>query len=107
MDHFIGRNKEIEDLHRFLATPQCVTIVGPGGIGKTSLAMKTAQTLSNLYEDGMYVLELSSLQDAALFTHFLYSQLEIKKDPISQNYNQSSSLSGIRNYCSFLIIVNT
>ncbi|KAB3537931.1 helix-turn-helix domain-containing protein [Bacillus safensis] len=79
MDHFIGRNKEIEDLHRFLATPQCVTIVGPGGIGKTSLAMKTAQTLSNLYEDGMYVLELSSLQDAALFTHFLYSQLEIKE----------------------------
>ena len=45
---FVGRQRELADIIRRLTDPSCqlLTLVGPGGIGKTSLALQVAQTLA-------------------------------------------------------------
>jgi predicted ATPase/DNA-binding SARP family transcriptional activator len=51
---FVGRKHEIADLIRSLSDPNCrlLTLVGPGGIGKTRLAVEVAQAMIDSKEDG-------------------------------------------------------
>jgi predicted ATPase len=53
---FIGRRQEVEDLSQFLRDPQCrlLTLVGPGGIGKTRLAIAAAEHVQDDFDDGVY-----------------------------------------------------
>ncbi|MBC8075055.1 MAG: tetratricopeptide repeat protein [Chloroflexales bacterium] len=48
---FVGRARELADIIRRLTDPQCrlLTLVGPGGIGKTRLALQVAQTLADTW----------------------------------------------------------
>jgi DNA-binding SARP family transcriptional activator/predicted ATPase len=64
---FIGRADELNDLAEWLAQPETrlITLVGPGGIGKSRLAMAMAATHRGLYADGVYWLELAPLSTAA------------------------------------------
>jgi predicted ATPase/DNA-binding XRE family transcriptional regulator len=52
----IGRTHELEELNRLLRDPNCrlLTLVGPGGIGKTRLAIESASTILGKFEDGVY-----------------------------------------------------
>lgn len=58
----IGRQREVEDLIQLLRDPQCrlLTCVGPGGIGKTRLAIETASHVRDLFADGVYFVPLTS-----------------------------------------------
>jgi predicted ATPase len=62
----IGRDAELATLARLLRDPQCrlLTLVGPGGIGKTRLALEVACTQSKLFPDGVYFVGLASLTSA-------------------------------------------
>jgi predicted ATPase/DNA-binding NarL/FixJ family response regulator len=57
---FLGREREITELTKMLQKPACrlVTLTGPGGIGKTRLAVEIARKLSHHYYDGVYLVEL-------------------------------------------------
>src|SRR5688572_17196670 len=57
---FIGRNKEPDELARLLTDPGCrlVTLVGPGGIGKTRLAIQAARDNAAQFHDGVYFVGL-------------------------------------------------
>jgi predicted ATPase/transcriptional regulator with XRE-family HTH domain len=59
----IGREREVEQLGQLLSDPQCclLTLVGPGGIGKTRLAIETALNLENFFADGVYFIPLASV----------------------------------------------
>ena len=52
----IGRQHDVEELSQLLRDPQCrlLTLVGPGGIGKTRLAIETASYTQELFPDGVY-----------------------------------------------------
>jgi predicted ATPase/DNA-binding SARP family transcriptional activator len=65
----VGRKKELDQISRFLADPQVrlVTILGPGGIGKTRLAMEAAAAQLNAYADGVWFVSLAPI-DPANFT---------------------------------------
>ncbi len=61
---FIGREAELAHLAELLADPDCrlITIVGPGGIGKTRLALQTAVGHQPVFADGAVWVALGALQ---------------------------------------------
>jgi predicted ATPase len=67
---FIGREQELADLARLLADPECrcLTLVGPGGIGKTRLALQAAAQRRNDFAQGIAFIPLASVGsvDAAI-----------------------------------------
>src|SRR5512135_627347 len=58
----VDRQREVEELSWLLRDPQCrlVTLVGPGGIGKTRLAIETASQVQDTFPDGVYFVPLAS-----------------------------------------------
>jgi non-specific serine/threonine protein kinase len=64
----VGRQREIDDVSALLVRPDValVTIVGPGGAGKTRLAMAVANELAPSFRDGAWWVTLSSVHDPAL-----------------------------------------
>ncbi|NLX09982.1 MAG: AAA family ATPase [Chloroflexi bacterium] len=60
---FIGRAQEIDEVVDLLRDPACrlLTLVGPGGIGKTRLALEVASRLHDQFPDGIYFVPLAPL----------------------------------------------
>ena len=58
----IGREGEVEKLSRLLSNPNCrlLTLVGPGGIGKTRLAIEAASRMQDVFDHGVYFVPLAS-----------------------------------------------
>jgi len=65
---FIGREPELLALGQMLCDPQCLllTIVGPGGIGKTRLAIEAANQFKDHFPDGVWFVPLAALNSPAL-----------------------------------------
>jgi predicted ATPase/transcriptional regulator with XRE-family HTH domain len=63
---FIGREPELSTLDQLLCDPQCLllTIVGPGGIGKTRLAIEVASRQRNKFPDGVWFVPLAALSSS-------------------------------------------
>ena len=63
---FVGRRGELAGVREALAGTRLVTLTGPGGIGKTRLAVRAAAEMRRGFRDGTWVVELAGLRDAAL-----------------------------------------
>jgi DNA-binding SARP family transcriptional activator/predicted ATPase len=63
---FIGRETQMSELLRYLEDDNCrlVTIVGPGGIGKTRLALELARQALSLFPDGVFFVSLAGVKRA-------------------------------------------
>lgn len=79
---FIGRDKDLAKLGELLANPACrlLTLVGPGGIGKTRLAQQVAADLREQYPDGVWLVELAPLCDPALVPQAIASALGLREE---------------------------
>jgi len=62
----IGRSATMRQAREMLRRHRAVTLTGPGGIGKTTLAVKIANRLLGEFEDGVWIVELAPLSDPAL-----------------------------------------
>jgi predicted ATPase/DNA-binding winged helix-turn-helix (wHTH) protein len=78
---FVGREQETVDIKEQLVTARLVTLTGPGGIGKTRLALETASGLLGEYADGVWLVELAPLPDPALVAQAVATTLGIREEP--------------------------
>jgi predicted ATPase/DNA-binding CsgD family transcriptional regulator len=65
---FFGRQIEITEIAQRLTNPSCrlLTLTGPGGIGKTCLAIRTATELPNAFPDGVWFVPLQPVSSVTL-----------------------------------------
>ena len=66
VSEFIGREDEVREVLSLVASRRLVTLTGPGGIGKTRLALAVAHELKAGFADGVWVAEFSPLADPSL-----------------------------------------
>jgi predicted ATPase len=59
----IGREEDIERVDRLLSRHRLVTVVGPGGVGKTRVAAKVASALAGRFEHGVRFVDLAAIND--------------------------------------------
>ncbi len=103
---FIGREPELTALHQLLHDPQCslLSIIGPGGIGKTRLAIEAARQCKELFPDGVWFVPLVSLTSPALILSAIAEALNYKfQDPVNP---QAELLRYLRTKKALLVIDN-
>jgi predicted ATPase len=74
---FVGRERELVDLRTLLAGTRLLTLVGTGGVGKTTLALKLARGAEDSYEGGAALVELGVLTDPALIPEAVAAALDV------------------------------
>jgi len=62
---FIGRDDDLTRIGTLLATGRLVTVLGPGGAGKTRLALEAARRHCHEYRDGAWLIDLASVTEPA------------------------------------------
>ena len=77
---FIGRTAELKDLRHMLAESNLVTIFGSGGCGKTRLAQQVAADRLDAHPDGVWLVELAPIADAALVPATVAAALSVKEE---------------------------
>src|SRR5512141_2199974 len=75
---FIGRRHELAQARKKLSVARLVTLVGPGGVGKTRLAIRTAADVSRSVPDGVWLVQLAELRDATLIGHAVLAGLDLR-----------------------------
>ncbi|MHC8285800.1 ATP-binding protein [Pseudomonas sp. XS1P51] len=73
----IGRQPLVDSLVAQLTSQRFITLVGPGGIGKTTVALRVAEQLIGRYRDGIRLLDLAPINDPLMITAHLATLLEL------------------------------
>ncbi|AWY43920.1 transcriptional regulator [Pseudomonas putida] len=73
----IGRKALVDNLVAQLPRQRFITLVGPGGIGKTTVALSAAEQLIGRYRDGIRLLDLAPITDPLMITGHLAALLEL------------------------------
>jgi predicted ATPase len=79
LSSFIGREKEQTEIMNLLAKNRLVTLIGTGGIGKTSLALQIGHKILNEYPNGIWFIALDSLADPNLVPQTVAAVFEIRE----------------------------
>lgn len=75
----LGRNQELADICLLLSQARLVTLVGPGGVGKTKLARAAARSLLPGFPGGGWSVELGSITEPALVPATIAASLKIEE----------------------------
>jgi predicted ATPase/DNA-binding CsgD family transcriptional regulator len=76
---FVGREWELGELPNLLASTRVLTLTGPGGVGKTRLALRLGTAVLDAYPDGVWLVELAPLLDGRLLPQALAATLRVRE----------------------------
>ena len=79
LSSFVGREKELPEVRRLLENNRLLTLTGPGGCGKTRLALAAAGELVEKFEDGVWMVELASMDEPSLVPQAVASTLGVRE----------------------------
>jgi predicted ATPase/class 3 adenylate cyclase len=77
---FVGREKELADVKKLLQDTHLLTLIGPGGTGKTRLSIRAADDLLSHYPDGLWLVELAPISDALLVPRTAAVAMGLRED---------------------------
>lgn len=106
---FIGRRHQLQEIKSALTGARMVTLVGPGGVGKTRLALRSAIDLRRGIADGVWLVELAGLRDPELVTKAVMTSLGLRDEssrwPVSRliEYVASKRLLLVLDNCEHLL----
>ncbi|HET9973108.1 MAG TPA: AAA family ATPase, partial [Streptosporangiaceae bacterium] len=93
---FVGRHRELAELTGLLRTARLVTVTGPGGVGKTRVALRAAAQFgaaqfaeSGEFPDGVWLVELSGLHDPELLPDTVATALGL---PGTESHSQLDAI---------------
>lgn len=75
---FVGRRAELAEAKALLASSRLLTLIGPGGIGKTRLALRLARQVSRAFTDGVRFLRVDTVDDPDLLPQSLAVELGLR-----------------------------
>ncbi|WP_395089136.1 AAA family ATPase [Armatimonas sp.] len=77
---FIGREKEYASVEGLLSKTRLLSILGPGGSGKTRLSLQVGDELLMRYPGGVWFVDLAPVADGALFARAVAAALRVRED---------------------------
>lgn len=78
---FVGREQELAELAKLLADHRLVTVLGPGGAGKTRVAFELGRRLARQFDDGAIAVLLAPLDDPGLVVVRVADALGVRDEP--------------------------
>jgi class 3 adenylate cyclase len=80
---FLGRERELAEVTELLASREVrlLSLTGPGGTGKTRLALQAAAEVTEEYADGVWWVPLASLRDPAFVLSAVAKAVDVKEPP--------------------------
>ena len=78
---FVGRERDLAELARLLGDVRALTLCGPGGIGKTRLALRLACEIVPDFPDGAWLVELADTEDPSLVARRAAATLGVREEP--------------------------
>jgi predicted ATPase/class 3 adenylate cyclase len=106
---FVGREREMAEGRRLLAKSYLLTLTGPGGCGKTRLALQLAGEIVAEFRDGVWFAEMAPVADPSRVAHVVASVLSVREQPgrpveaTLVDYLQSRELLLILDGCEHLV----
>ena len=80
LSSFIDRPEELAAIREHLAARRLVTLVGPGGTGKTRLSIEVAMACLSEFRDGAFAIRLAAVVDPGLVASTISSELGVKEE---------------------------
>ncbi len=91
---FIGRERELVELRRVLRQTRALTLCGPGGIGKTRLALRLLAAAAAEFPDGVWFVELADLRQPDLVVSRIAAVLGITEEAAGRCSRRSARRCG-------------
>ena len=104
LTEFVGRDGELADVQQLLASSRLVTLLGPGGAGKSRLALQTAAEVSSQYRHGVFLVSLAPIDE---FEEIVPTIAESVGVPLSSEEGlEAQLLNYLKSKCQLLILDN-
>ncbi|NIM95024.1 MAG: AAA family ATPase [Anaerolineales bacterium] len=103
---FVGREEEMEKVKELLAESRMITLVGPGGAGKTRLSLQVAADIVEEFEHGAWFVELTPLTSAEYIVLSVANALKFSIDTHSSNLDPKNQLLDYMGRRSLLVVMD-
>ena len=89
---FVGRRDELDRLTEQLGQTRLLTVTGPGGVGKTRIAVELARELTGDHPDGSHLIELAALPASGSVAERLAAKLDVRAPQLVEHLRDQRAL---------------